>query len=88
LGLIILRAAKAIEEGFSHNQVVEMSENWVQKLKIFVSVRDIKYLIRGGRLSATKGLIARILNVNPIVSIDESGKAIVFDKLSIRSKHG
>ena len=80
LGLIILRAAKAIEEGFSHDQVVEMSESWVRKLKIFVSVRDIKYLIRGGRLSATKGLIARMLNVNPIVSIDESGKAIVFDK--------
>lgn len=80
LGLIILRTAKAIEEGYTHDQVVRMSESWVAKLKIFVSVRDIKYLIRGGRLSATKGLIARILNVNPIVSIDESGKAIVFDK--------
>jgi DegV family protein with EDD domain len=80
LGLIVLRAAKAIAEGYSHDQVVILSESWVKKLKIFVSVRDIKYLIRGGRLSATKGLLARILNVNPIVSIDESGKAIVFDK--------
>jgi len=80
LGLVVLRAAKAIEEGYSHDQIVEMSETWVNKLKIFVSVRDIKYLIRGGRLSATKGLIARILNINPIVSIDDSGKAIVFDK--------
>jgi DegV family protein with EDD domain len=57
-----------------------MAEEWTKKVKIFVSVRDIKYLIRGGRLSAGKGLIARILNINPIVSIDESGKAIVFDK--------
>jgi hypothetical protein len=57
-----------------------MTEKWISDTKIFVSVRDIKYLIRGGRLSATKGLIARILNINPIVSIDESGKAIVFDK--------
>ena len=80
LGLIILKAARAIEEGYSHEQIVEMSEKWVNNAKILVSVRDIKYLIRGGRLSATKGLIARILNINPIVSIDESGKAIVFDK--------
>ena len=80
LGLIILRAAQAIELGFSHDQIVEMSEKWVKNARIFVSVRDIKYLIRGGRLSAAKGLIARILNINPIVSIDESGKAIVFDK--------
>ena len=57
-----------------------MAESWTRKVRIFVSVRDIKYLIRGGRLSATKGLIARILNINPIVSIDETGKAIVFDK--------
>jgi DegV family protein with EDD domain len=80
LGLIVLRAAHAIESGFSHEQVVEMAESWVKRVRIFVSVRDIKYLIRGGRLSATKGFIARVLNINPIVSIDESGKAIVFDK--------
>jgi uncharacterized protein len=80
LGLIVLRAARAIEEGCSHEQIVSMAEGWTKKVKIFVSVKDIKYLIRGGRLSATKGFIARILNINPIVSIDESGKAIVFDK--------
>jgi DegV family protein with EDD domain len=80
LGLVILKAAKAIETGYSHNQIVEMSEKWIKDARIFVSVKNIKYLIRGGRLSATKGLIARILNINPIVSFDESGKAIVFDK--------
>jgi uncharacterized protein len=80
LGLLVLRAAKAIEEGYSHDDVVRMTQKWTSDVKILVSVRDIKYLIRGGRLSATKGLIARILNINPIVSIDETGKAIVFDK--------
>jgi DegV family protein with EDD domain len=80
LGLIVLKTARAIEEGYSHDKVVEMLGDWIRKVKIFVSVRDIKYLIRGGRLSATKGFIARLLNINPIVSIDESGKAIVFDK--------
>src|SRR5664279_1247328 len=33
-----------------------------------------------GRVSAVRGLIARMLNINPIVSIDESGNAIVFGK--------
>jgi hypothetical protein len=80
LGLIVLRAARAIDEGLSHNQVVELTEKWTKDVRIFVSVRDIKYLIRGGRLSAAKGLLAGILNINPIVSIDDSGKAIVFDK--------
>jgi DegV family protein with EDD domain len=80
LGLLILRAARAIEEGHSHEEIVEMTQKWTSDLKIFVSVRDIKYLVRGGRLSAGKGLIARLLNVNPIVSVDDTGKAIVFGK--------
>jgi DegV family protein with EDD domain len=68
LGLVVLRTAKAIESGFSHDQIVTMAENWTNHLRIFVSVRSIKYLVRGGRLSLM------------IVSIDDSGKAIVFDK--------
>jgi len=80
LGLLVLRAAKAIEEGHPYEKVVEMTEDWANRIKVLVSVKNLKYLIRGGRLSATRGLIAKILNVNPIVTIDESGKAIVFDK--------
>jgi DegV family protein with EDD domain len=80
MGLVILRAAQAIEDGYSHDQVVNMAEKWTNHVRLFISVRTIKYLVRGGRVSAVKGFIARILNINPIVSIDESGKAIVFGK--------
>jgi len=45
-----------------------------------VSVKTMKYMVRGGRVSAATGLIAKILNINPIVSLDQSGKAVLFDK--------
>ena len=80
LGLIILRTAQAIEAGYSHYQLVNMAEKWTKTLRIFISVKTMKYLVRSGRVSAVKGFIARILNINPIVSIDESGKTIVFGK--------
>jgi DegV family protein with EDD domain len=80
LGLIILRTAQAIEAGLSHDQIVSMTEKWISKARIFVSVRTLKYMVRGGRVSSARGLLARILNINPIVSLDETGKAIVFDK--------
>jgi DegV family protein with EDD domain len=80
LGLVVLRTAQAIEAGYTHDQIVDMAGNWTNHIRIFVSVKSIKYLVRGGRVSAVRGLIARMLNINPIVSIDESGKAIVFDK--------
>lgn len=80
LGLIVLRVAQAIEQDHTHDQIVALVEKWIKNTRIFVSVRTLKYMIRGGRVSAAKGFVARLLNINPIVSIDQSGKAIVFDK--------
>ena len=80
LGLIVLRAAQAIESGLSHHEVVSLVEKWIKNTRIFVSVKTLKYMVRGGRVSAAKGLIAKILNINPIVSLDETGKAVLFDK--------
>ena len=80
IGLLVLRAAKAIESGASHDEVVKMIEKWIPQTRILVSVKTLKYLVRGGRLSRSKGLIAKLLNVNPIVSVDSSGKAITSGK--------
>ncbi len=80
LGLIVLRTAQAIESGLPHDQIVGLAEKWAGQTRILVSVKTLKYLVRGGRLSAARGLIAQILNINPIVSIDESGKAVTFGK--------
>jgi DegV family protein with EDD domain len=80
IGLVVLRIAEAIEKGYSHDRIVEMAEKWVTDTKIYVTVLTVKYLVRGGRLSFTKGLIARLLNVSPLISLDENGKAIVYDK--------
>ena len=80
LGLIILRIAKSIEEGNTHEQIMDLVEKWIKDSRIFVSVRTMKYMVRGGRVSPFKGLIARMLNINPIISMDEDGKAKVFGK--------
>jgi uncharacterized protein len=80
LGLIVLRIAQAVEAGLSHDQIIAMSEKWISNTRVLVSVRTLKYMVRGGRVSAVRGLIARILNINPIVTLDETGKAIVFGK--------
>lgn len=80
LGLVVLRAAMAIEHGYSHDEIAGMAENWSNQLKMFISVKTMKYLVKGGRVSAIKGMLARILNINPILTIDDSGKVIVCDK--------
>lgn len=80
LGLLVLKAAKNIEAGESVESIVNSIEKDVVQSKIFVSVRDLKYMIKGGRVSKPKGLIAKLLGLNPVISMDENGKSLLFGK--------
>lgn len=79
-GLLVLQAAKAINSGKSHDQVVNMIESYIEKTRIYVSVNTLKYMVKGGRISAVKGVMGKILNLKPIVSIDHTGKGVAFGK--------
>jgi DegV family protein with EDD domain len=80
LGLIILRIALAIEAGLSHDEIITLADKCIKNTRIFVSVKTLEYMIRGGRVSTAKGLLAKLLNINPVVTLDETGKAIIFGK--------
>lgn len=70
LGLIVEDAAKAIENGYDIQKVinrVEWASNHYQEL---FTVEDLKYLIRGGRLSASKGFVAKLLHLKPLLHVD------------------
>lgn len=78
LGLLVLKAAKGIEAGQTADAVVRMLADDIEQTKIFVSVRDLKYMIKGGRVSKSKGFITRLLGFNPVISMDEQGKSLLF----------
>lgn len=80
LGLIVLKAAQEIEKGMPLDQIVHSVEKDLDQSKIFVSVRNLKYMIRGGRVSKPKGLLAKALGLNPVISMDKDGKSILFGK--------
>jgi len=74
-GLIVLRTAMAIEAGMAFEELNSKVANWIEKTDIFVDVDTLKYMVRGGRVSPLKGMIATALNLRPIVTLDEEGKA-------------
>lgn len=78
LGLLVLRTAYAIEAGKPLQEIVEKVNSWIPRSKIFVSVKDLKYMIKGGRVSKPKGFVANALGLNPIVSMDADGKSMLF----------
>ena len=80
LGLIVLDAAQRIEKGDSLDLILDSIKRTTENTKIFVSVRDLKYMIKGGRVSKPKGLVANYLGLNPVVSMDRFGKSTMFGK--------
>ncbi|MCX6561423.1 MAG: DegV family EDD domain-containing protein [Candidatus Aminicenantes bacterium] len=74
-GLLVARASELALAGRPHEEIVRLVESWVTKTRIFVDVLTLKYFIRGGRVSAVKGFLARMLAVKPILVIDEHGQA-------------
>ena len=78
LGLLVLKAARSIEAGEPVESVVRSIEEDIAQTKIFVSVKNLKYMIKGGRVSRPKGLIASLLGINPVISIDENGRSLLF----------
>jgi DegV family protein with EDD domain len=79
-GLVVMRAAEALSQGASHEDIVRLSEEWVAKTRLLVDIATLKYLVRGGRISPMKGLLARLLNLKPIITVDEKGKGVPFGK--------
>lgn len=80
LGLIVMRAAEAIHAGKTHDEVVELTEEYIKNTKLFVGVTSIKFLILRGRMSPFQGLFANLFHIKPIVALDPDGRAIPYGK--------
>lgn len=80
LGLIVLRAAEAARQGMDAASIAARLEEWSGKARILVSVTSLRSMVKGGRVSPLKGMLAQALNLKPIVSVDKNGKSILYGK--------
>ena len=80
LGLVVLRVARGIEGGATHDEAAAEADRVLLRSRILVGVRTLKYMVRGGRVSPMAGRIANLLNLKPIVSMKENGESTIFDK--------
>lgn len=79
-GLLVLRSAMAAEEGMNKQEILENMEDWIQKTRSFVSVKTLKYMVRSGRVSPISGAIGKLLNLKPLVTVNDEGRTEVFGK--------
>ena len=76
-GLVVMKALELKEAGYSFETIVSELEDVIERVKIYVSVKDLKYMIKGGRVSKVTGIVLSKLKLQPVISIDSTGKGII-----------
>ena len=75
-GLLVWYACKKRDEGLS----LEQLHSWVEANKLHIchwfTVDDLMYLKRGGRVSAATALVGTMLQIKPVLHVDDEGHLI------------
>ncbi|MBO9129220.1 DegV family protein [Bacillus sp. 165] len=84
-GLVVLKAAEMAGKGISKKEIMNDTVLYANQMEHIFTVGDLQYLVRGGRVSKVAGFIGGLLNIKPILHV-EDGKLIPIEKLRGRKK--
>lgn len=80
-GYLVLAAAKMIRAGLDIQEIMPKLDDLRQSIDEIFVVDDLKNLSRGGRLSNASAFIGTMLHIKPLLTFNEEGKIIAFDKI-------
>ena len=72
-GLMVYEAAMLWKNGATDEEIVEFVEENRNHFALYFTVKDLTQLKRGGRLSAVSYVAGTLLNIKPIIRVDEEG---------------
>lgn len=85
-GLLIYKALEQQEAGLSYEEMVE----WIESNKLHVchyfTVDDLFHLYRGGRVSKAAAVLGTMINLKPVLHVDDEGHLIPLSKVRGRKK--
>jgi len=70
-------AARAVKAGWSIPKVMELLKKIDVSTDVVYTLKELKYLINGGRISHMKGLLASLLNIKPLIGVEKVGGTYV-----------
>lgn len=86
LSAVVYYASEMLKEGKTKDEII----NWVEnnKLKVYhmFTVDSLDHLRRGGRLSAVSASIGTLLDIKPLLIVNNDGKLEVVKKIRSRKK--
>ena len=85
-GLLVWHAMQRVKAGESIEQVRDWLENNKLNLAHWFTVDDLMFLFRGGRVSKTSAWAGTMLNIKPVMHVNNEGRLIPVEKVRGRKK--
>lgn len=85
-GLMVYLAAQEAKKGKSLEEVFKYVETIKLNVAHWFTVNDISHLKRGGRISGVAAFVAKAININPVLHVDNEGRLISRMKVVGRKK--
>ena len=85
-GLLVWHACQRAEQGEGIEEVRDWTEANKLHLAHWFTVDDLMFLWRGGRVSKTSAWAGTLLNIKPVLHVDDEGHLIPMEKVRGRKK--
>ncbi|HOT95935.1 MAG TPA: DegV family protein [bacterium] len=86
LGLVVHEAARMIESGLSLAELKERIEEVALRVRFFVAIPTLKYLVRSGRVRKSQGFLGTLLHIKPLISLNSEGRVVEVAKVIGRKR--
>jgi len=71
VGVQVMAAAEAVKAGKSVDEVLEAIESSRRNHEVLFTLNTLEYLAKGGRIGRAKSLLGSLLNIKPIIRVDD-----------------
>lgn len=71
VGVQVMAAAEAVKAGKSVDEVLEAIESSRRNHEVLFTLNTLEYLAKGGRIGKAKSLLGSLLNIKPIIKVDD-----------------
>lgn len=85
-GIFVLIAEDLMNEDKSIDEIYNTLTEMRHSSRAIFTVEQLKYLVRGGRVSKFSGVLGSLLNIKPILKVNDEGKLVGFKKVISRKK--
>lgn len=80
-GALIIECAKLIEANMPYEEIVAKLPLIQEKISLYFIVDTLEYLKKGGRIGRVSGTIGELLNIKPIISVNNDGVYYTYSKV-------